>query len=1321
MPKISLRTLCLVTALLCNVQRSLEHEIPKRSFLSRRAIDGTRGRKLFDPSEDGAFDSYGSAGGYYDPYNHATDLSDIRKNVPGEPGVDYPAYVTLTQTGFTCEGRSRGYYADEAAGCQIFHVCHDVLVSSFLCPIGSIFSQKLLTCDWWNKVDCSSTKRYLEVNRGSYQVDDDEMIRNAYAMISLQSSAEDVTRDGLVDPDSGARIIDYSALGFRRISAPNYPDATENDLPSGVEDYSHINNQQTLNLHNYDPYLWKKAKYQDLPSRLEDYIHRNQQIVNQQNYDPYQRKKMSPASNQDKFQFANKERSPYHASAIIRHDNPTGNNEFQNTDRRPDGFTNSLHTSYAPTVPTVTTTTRRFYSPTVPTTYRPSTLAYSKLDLIVDSSDHLYAQSKTPVTPPTISHHNDDVRNIKLGESETKHGDLKKSESVSSPKTDKIDENDDDERSKSDKVHLNRGFRINVTDTIYEDEVFRQQNDRPVIKNDSKESAEDIEARDSIGITQALNNPLGRIVISDKYLLRDYTASTVKQQDAVYNDNQTTMDHNSSSSKSIINFKIFMDTSASSLKLNFEIPKPDLFLKPPVEDFPVISATSTTEKSIDTIQNERFSANDNETIANQHPWWRKSVFDFNDTSKIKDEFSEVTRYPAQFLKPPQEDSFINIPEEPRYTTVKPAISTTEKSIDNIHDEANRFSSNDNQTEVDTVQTRFFMLQQSLQQHTTTDANFETTWNPDTTTEFPQFHSTTTEDNQDVSLTTVNDNVDRRIPHIDLRLTRNLIFDDWYNDDPFVRELVPPTEQYDHTERAEAQKTQNSSEVPRKDDSEAVIQNQQNFTIKIQEEPKINIKFPCYNSRGELCETSSVAPDVALSTPSADEKLTQLPPNYFQPWNFSFITRLPEKSVTSVPNEFSIFTTQSPIITNSNVAAEESNLKIITPRSVLGIKDSEEKTENTTSDLHDSINVTPLRQLVKQIEEKVKNVMNDQQNFKILKSVEQEDEVTTVSQVPKLSDHVSSEKKNNFLSDATRRFEEPESKIASSLLPPRWKSFPERPRPFSVENKYNIEKRTEDEPSFRTTILFPRGRTLLRNANFKAPAFETLETSTNTAESKTPLNQNLDEEFDLATPSDHSPFRKVFKTSFFGDSSVKLPLKPSSDASSATEQKTNKSQLTENKTTRPLQKEEILEQLTENFGQPLYRGVIRRPFVFDLPQVQRSLDFETGLPIEESVRVTDESGKGNPVSSTTATTMQETTTTTESIKTTVETEFVRSLGFSLDINADREEYVRAILGGLIDEHTREDDDNESNVTQVTDKILKNETSTLEPKHKSSEDV
>lgn len=87
----------LVMLVLCNVHASLEHEIPRRSFLSRRAIDGTRGRycarfsrigadacpftinkqrsrfrKYFDPEEEGAFDSFGSAGGQYNPYQEKT-------------------------------------------------------------------------------------------------------------------------------------------------------------------------------------------------------------------------------------------------------------------------------------------------------------------------------------------------------------------------------------------------------------------------------------------------------------------------------------------------------------------------------------------------------------------------------------------------------------------------------------------------------------------------------------------------------------------------------------------------------------------------------------------------------------------------------------------------------------------------------------------------------------------------------------------------------------------------------------------------------------------------------------------------------------------------------------------------------------------------------------------------------------------------------------------------------------------------------------------------------------------------------------------------
>lgn len=48
-----------------------------------------------------------------------------------------------------------GYYADQEMRCQGYHVCLTPERSptdrktSFLCPNGTIFSQKLFTCDWW--------------------------------------------------------------------------------------------------------------------------------------------------------------------------------------------------------------------------------------------------------------------------------------------------------------------------------------------------------------------------------------------------------------------------------------------------------------------------------------------------------------------------------------------------------------------------------------------------------------------------------------------------------------------------------------------------------------------------------------------------------------------------------------------------------------------------------------------------------------------------------------------------------------------------------------------------------------------------------------------------------------------------------------------------------------------------------------------------------------------------------------------------------------------------------------------------------------------
>ncbi|XP_011874272.1 PREDICTED: probable GPI-anchored adhesin-like protein PGA55 [Vollenhovia emeryi] len=1380
----------LVTAVLCTVQRSLEHGIPRRSFLSRRAIDGTRGRKYFDPSEDESFDSYGSAGGQYDPYDHITDLSDIRKNVPGEPGIDYPAYTRLPQTGFTCEGRSRGYYADEAAGCQVFHVCHDVLVSSFLCPIGSTFSQKLLTCDWWTKVDCSATRRYFQVNRDSYQIDDDEMIRNAYAMISLQASAEAVTKDGLVDPDSGARIIDYSVLdgrtvmgytpmGIRRIT--DYPavEATGNDLPSGFEDYPQQDARQILN-----------------------YDHR------------YQQKKANVAYQGKPHFMENKGRSPYHASAIIQHDyqDRSGDNEFQDDYRRPDGLTNRLQTSYAPTVPTVTTTTRRFYSPTVPTTYRPSTLAYSTQDLMVDSSDHLYAHSKGPVTPPTITHRNDDTSKIDLRESETGHGDPKKSESASSSATNKDDRKGDDVRSKNDEARFGEtsetNFRINVTDAIDEDDVFRQQNDRPVIQIDSEGSLEDIEARDSIGLARALNNPLGRIIMRNQnptYQVSkaERTSSTTPvplqtvlnrssgpyekadganlsgapKKPGVFNEtsnDQSTEDYEGISSSTARS----LDGGTTPLLKHWEQRDVAQLSTVPMTATPAIN---TTERSVDEINDEiavRSSSNDSSAAEDQSSSPTGSISNFDGESVHKINLSLEVPQPAQFLKPPVERFLINVPEESRYTTNNENSKTSWNSETTTTEIPRLFSTlarNEGQSPI---------YDEELIDYT--DEGFAETPNSGV-------HSTVR------VVTEVSTSIPWLVPTwhgrsiVDVPVTDIVppIVD--YNDG--FGDFVPPNEysyaeQFDHTEPADsARRAEDSPTTSKRNDSEADILARYNtgfqFTIRdaIKTQKGSKASSRCRSSifeQGGRCETSSVTPKVAVTTPSVTErtvsigtKATARTPEV----SFSSSTRklkLPEESVTLVPGRSSTSAAESSI--NSNINVEDSNLKTVTPRGALEIKDPEEATERTVTTTASSLSHSIHPESLKQIEEAIDkhespyevsftvkkdedlettaddfisrliaqhqrpdSVLKDElDDYDIVKSVEPEPEIS-ILQTPKFSvaNHAFPDNANNGSfyvaeNDTASEFKQSDSNMSMvSLLQlmAELLKLDRLPRPFSAKDLSNIEPRDSfnldlDETSYDTTSPpFAQTRATYKNANSRASTFATSKTPAKLAESKVSRNIQLSKaSFVTGSPRlDHSqaitPFGNAdSKIPSLGDA-LKTPnidLKPSLDASSTvssnniTEQKTGRS-IPESKVARPRQKEEILERLTENLGQPLYHGEsIRRSLVFDLPQVQRSLDFETGLPIEESEQATSETEEESSISTTTAmtTTSQITTTTTESARTTVETEFVPSLGFSLDTNEGREEYVQAVLGGLIDEHTSESGRNESSIAQ--NEASKNET-------------
>ncbi|XP_063382207.1 basic salivary proline-rich protein 1-like [Cydia fagiglandana] len=90
--------------------------------------------------------------------------------IPGEPDRDYPILTEIPQTSFRCDAQAYpGYYADVEARCQVFHVCANNRTYDFLCPNGTIFSQQVFVCVWWNQFDCNSAPGLYELNANLYQ------------------------------------------------------------------------------------------------------------------------------------------------------------------------------------------------------------------------------------------------------------------------------------------------------------------------------------------------------------------------------------------------------------------------------------------------------------------------------------------------------------------------------------------------------------------------------------------------------------------------------------------------------------------------------------------------------------------------------------------------------------------------------------------------------------------------------------------------------------------------------------------------------------------------------------------------------------------------------------------------------------------------------------------------------------------------------------------------------------------------------------------------------------------------------------------------
>ena len=76
----------------------------------------------------------------------------------------------ILETSFSCDGRVEGgYYGDQEARCQVFHVCtndgnNGLTKQSFSCPEGTLFQQKYFVCDWSSNVDCSKTQDFYDLN-----------------------------------------------------------------------------------------------------------------------------------------------------------------------------------------------------------------------------------------------------------------------------------------------------------------------------------------------------------------------------------------------------------------------------------------------------------------------------------------------------------------------------------------------------------------------------------------------------------------------------------------------------------------------------------------------------------------------------------------------------------------------------------------------------------------------------------------------------------------------------------------------------------------------------------------------------------------------------------------------------------------------------------------------------------------------------------------------------------------------------------------------------------------------------------------------------
>ncbi|KAK4304510.1 hypothetical protein Pmani_023539 [Petrolisthes manimaculis] len=79
---------------------------------------------------------------------------------------------TIPETTFSCTDRPYGYYADVEAQCQVFHICQNDVMWSFLCPNQTLFNQEYFVCDHYVNVDCSLAPTLYNLNDNFGRIDE---------------------------------------------------------------------------------------------------------------------------------------------------------------------------------------------------------------------------------------------------------------------------------------------------------------------------------------------------------------------------------------------------------------------------------------------------------------------------------------------------------------------------------------------------------------------------------------------------------------------------------------------------------------------------------------------------------------------------------------------------------------------------------------------------------------------------------------------------------------------------------------------------------------------------------------------------------------------------------------------------------------------------------------------------------------------------------------------------------------------------------------------------------------------------------------------